>query len=220
VVVLPVAAAIFAFWFALATWRAASDRNVALRVWSVALAEFGAACLALAWGIAFGWTPLVYRVFYLFGAVLNVAWLALGTIWLLAPRWFALVFNVAFAAGAGISTALVMTSALVPEALQELASAQLPHPREVMGDVPRTLSRIFSIGGSAIVLVGMSIGVLRRQYAGGLALLALGVVIAGVASEFARAGDVAPFCAGLALGIAVMYAGFVRTRSVRNGGAK
>ena len=41
VVVLPIAAAIVAFWFALATWRAASDRNVALRVWSVALAQFG-----------------------------------------------------------------------------------------------------------------------------------------------------------------------------------
>jgi hypothetical protein len=212
-VVLPIAAAIVAFWFALATWRAASDRNVALRVWSVALAEFGAACLALAWGIAFGWTPLVYRVFYLFGAVLNVAWLALGTIWLLVPRRFALAFNVAFAAGAGISTALVMTSGLVPGALPELAAAQLPHPRAVMGDVPRTISRIFSIGGSTVVLIGMLSGVLRRRYAGGLALLALGVVIAGVASEFARAGYVAPFCAGLAVGIVVMYAGFVHTRA-------
>ena len=212
-VALPIAAAIVAFWFALATWRAASDRNVALRVWSVALAEFGAACLALVWGIAFGWTPLVYRVFYLFGAVLNVAWLALGTIWLLTPRRFALTFNVLFAAGAGICSALVMTSGLAPGALREFASAQLPHPREVMGDVPRTISRIFSIGGSTVVLIGMLTGVLRRRYAGGLALLALGVVIAGVASEFARAGSVAPFCAGLALGIVVMYAGFVRTRA-------
>jgi hypothetical protein len=212
VVVLPVAAAIVAFWFALATWRAASDRNVALRVWSVALAEFGFACIALAWGIGLGWTPLVYRVFYLFGAVLNVAWLALGTVWLLVPRRFALAFNALFAAGAGISAALVMTSRLAPSALHVLATAQLPHPKEVMSDVPRTLSRIFSIGGSTVVLAGLLFSLVRRRYALGLALLALGVVIAGVASELMRAGHVAPFCAGLVLGIAVMYAGFVRTR--------
>jgi hypothetical protein len=210
--VLALAAAAVAFSFALATWRAASDRNIALRVWSVALAQFGAACVALAWGIALGWTPLVYRAFYLFGAVLNVAWLALGTVWLLAPRRFALAFNVIFAAGAGIASALVMTSELVPNAMQALASAQLPHPRDVMSDVPRALSRYFSIGGSVVVLAGMLVGLLRRRYATGLALLAAGVVIAGLASEAIRAGYVPAFCAGLAAAIAVMYVGFLRTR--------
>ena len=52
-----------------------------------------------------------------------------------------------------------MTSGLAPGALRELAAAQLPHPRDVMGDVPRTISRIFSIGGSTVVLVGMLVGV-------------------------------------------------------------
>ena len=178
-IVFPVAAAIVASWFALATWRAASDRNVALRVWSVALAQFGFACVALAWGIALDWTPLVYRVFYLFGAVLNVAWLALGTVWLLAPRPVALSFNVIFAAGAGICSALVMTAELAPGALQVLATAQLPHPRDVMSDVPRTLSRIFSIGGSTVVLAGLLVSLVRRRSVVGMALLALGVLVAG-----------------------------------------
>jgi hypothetical protein len=212
-VVLPVAAAIVAFWFAVATWRAASERNVALRVWSVALAEFGVACVALAWGIGVGWTPLVYRTFYLFGAVLNVSWLALGTVWLLAPRRVALVFNVLFVAGAGIASALVMTTDLASGAARTLASSQLPHPRDVMSDVPRMLSRIFSIGGSVLVLAGLLVSLLRRRYASGLALLAAGVVIAGLASEAIRAGYVPAFCAGLVAGIAVMYAGFLRTRA-------
>jgi len=46
----------------------------------------------------------------------------------------------------------------------------------------------------------------------GLGLLAGGVVIVGVAGEFARAGVVAAFSALLASGIAIMYAGFERTR--------
>jgi hypothetical protein len=212
VFVLPLLAALVAFWFSLATWRSASARNVALRIWSVALAQFGVACVALAWGIALGWTPLVYRGFYLFGAVLNVAWLALGTIWLLVPRPIALAINLVFVAGAGVATTLVMISELVPGAERVLATAQLPHPRDVMGDVPRTLSRIFSIGGSVVVLAGLLASLVRRRYASGLALLALGVVLAGVASEAVRAGFVAAFSVGLVLGIATMYAGFVRTR--------
>ena len=212
-VVFPVGAAIVAFMFAAATWRAAPADNTALRVWSVALAQFGVASAALAWGMGIGWSPLDYRVFYLFGAVLNVAWLALGTVWLLAPRRVALIFNIIFVAGAGVSTALVMTSSLAPHAAAALASHGLPRPSHVMGDVPRTIARIFSIGGSSIVLGGLLYSVIRRRRAAGLALLALGVVIAGVGSELGRAGFVVPFSAGLAVGIAVMYVGFLRTRS-------
>jgi hypothetical protein len=44
-------------------------------------------------------------------------------------------------------------------------------------------------------------------------LLAAGVVVVGVAGEFARAGLVAAFSGLLAAGIAVMYAGFARTQA-------
>ncbi len=46
-----------------------------------------------------------------------------------------------------------------------------------------------------------------------MALLAAGVLIAGVGSTMARAGRVEFFSISLAVGIAVMYAGFLRTRS-------
>jgi hypothetical protein len=39
------------------------------------------------------------------------------------------------------------------------------------------------------------------------------VVFAAIASELIRAGRVELFSVGLALGIAVMYAGFLRTRT-------
>src|SRR5437016_11145430 len=72
----------------------------------------------LAWGIAFilfaiaaatqvfadaggGWTPMLARVYYLTGAILNVAVLGLGTAYLLFPRRvanIALVLTLLFAA--------------------------------------------------------------------------------------------------------------------------
>src|SRR5688500_7558875 len=73
--------------------------------WSVALGMFAAGAGALWWGASAGWDPVSFRLFYLFGAVLNVPFLALGTVYLLgdqrrADRWAAAVaLAAAFAAG-------------------------------------------------------------------------------------------------------------------------
>src|SRR5256885_11022582 len=54
--------------------------------WTIGLAMFAAAAVAGALARSGGATEAEYRVFYLFGAILNVAWLALGTVFLLVPR--------------------------------------------------------------------------------------------------------------------------------------
>jgi uncharacterized membrane protein YccF (DUF307 family) len=208
----PLGAAIVAAIFALATWRAAKPQDTALRIWSVALMQFAIASAAIVWGIAFGWTPLVYKAFYLFGAVLNVAWLALGTVWLEAPRKVAAVVNVLFIVAATIASGLVMSAELLPGAREALASHALPAPADIMPDVPRVLSRIFSSGGSVVVLFGLLSALARRRRPVGMALLALGVLIAGFGSTMIRAGRVEYFSVSLAAGIGVMYAGFLRTR--------
>ena len=53
--------------------------------WTFALALFALASAALATGASTGWDG-TFRVFYLLGAVLNVPWLALGTVYLLLGR--------------------------------------------------------------------------------------------------------------------------------------
>lgn len=52
----------------------------ALAYWGVALAMFSAASLMLLLGVVAGWSSATFRAFYLFGAVLNVPWLALGSV--------------------------------------------------------------------------------------------------------------------------------------------
>src|ERR671938_481976 len=65
-----------------ARWRRKRSPHEA--AWTVALALFALASAALATGTSTGWDRGTFRVFYLFGAVLNVPWLALGTVYLLA----------------------------------------------------------------------------------------------------------------------------------------
>lgn len=212
-VVFPILATIVAAMFSVATWRASRERGAALRVWSFALAQFAVGAGALSWGIAFEWTPATYRLFYIFGAVLNVGWLGLGTLWLVWYRSAAIAITVALVIVSAWALAVVATTEFVPGASDAFAGEQLPAASEVMPVLVRNLSRWFSITGSVVVLAGLGMSMALRRNAGGLAMLAAGVVVAGVASELARAGFVTVFSVGLAAGIALMYAGFVRTRT-------
>ena len=75
------------------------------RAWAVALGMFALASAALATGTSTGWDRGTFRVFYLLGAVVNVPWLAAGTVFLLASERVArraqwgLVLFTGFAAG-------------------------------------------------------------------------------------------------------------------------
>lgn len=215
-VVFPIAATVLAAVFTVQTWRAATrSSSPALATWSVALAQFAVASAALTWGVAFEWTSPLYRVFYLFGAILNVAWLGLGTVLLLAPdtvgRWLIVMAVV----GASIYASVVVgTADLVPGAPVVLASEAIPAPSEVIPPGVRTLSRWFSIGGAAVVFGGLVLSMTRRRrHVAGLGLLAAGVAVVGAAGALARTGRAGAFAAALAAGIALMFVGFLRTGS-------
>ena len=84
---LAVAAALVALAFACSTyerWLARRRRHEL--AWSLALGFFSVAAFALAAGAALGWSEATFKVFYLFGAIVNVPFLALGTVYLLGGQ--------------------------------------------------------------------------------------------------------------------------------------
>src|SRR5881227_499179 len=84
---LAAAASLLALAFALSTLERWVDRRKPHEAaWSIALFLFAAASAALWSGAAFGWNGLWFRLFYLFGAIVNVPYLALGTVYLLTDR--------------------------------------------------------------------------------------------------------------------------------------
>ena len=84
---LAAAATLVAFAFALSTLERWLDRRKPHEAaWTVALFLFAGASAALWGGAAFGWNGLWFRLFFLLGAVINVPYLALGTVYLLFGR--------------------------------------------------------------------------------------------------------------------------------------
>src|SRR2546423_3550507 len=82
-----IAAALVALAFSMSTferWLARRRRHEL--AWSASLLMFSVAAAALAAGAAGGWNGIWFRIFFFFGAIANVPFLALGTIYLLAGR--------------------------------------------------------------------------------------------------------------------------------------
>jgi hypothetical protein len=194
-------------------------RKPHLFAWAVALLMFTVASFAAAIGLLVEWTATWYRVYYLFGAILNVPVLGLGTLYLLGPhriaRAFGLLVIVAsvFAAGA-VTTATIDASVLATE--------QIPAGSEVMPDGVRALSRYYSFTGFFIVVGGALWSAWRlarsrqdalRELVKANVLIAAGTTIVAVASVFARFGRGAVFAIGLLIGVSAMFAGFLKART-------
>jgi hypothetical protein len=88
-VVLPLLSSVLSFVFALFLvdqWR--ERRKPYQLIWTLGMVWYGISAGTEFWGGAFGWSELVYRLWYLIGAVYVAAWLGLGTIYLLGKTRF------------------------------------------------------------------------------------------------------------------------------------
>ncbi len=184
--------------------------------WTIALAMFALAAVALALGTTTGWDNGTFRVFYLFGAILNVPWLALGTVYLLAGVTVGRRVQWGLVLITGLAAGVVLTAPMEPVA----GSLAIPVGKEVFGVFPRVLAAVGS-GVGAVVIIGgavwSAVRFVRRRDEPGMArlaaangLIALGTIVlssGGLAQGIV--GHDEAFAISLALGISVIYAGFL-----------
>ncbi len=207
---LPAVAAAASAAFATAVLRQyAARRRPYQLAWGVALAMFAVASLALTVGVAAGWTPLGFKVYYLFGAMLNVPWLALGTVELLAGRAAVRAYQAGLGAFTAVSVVLVAVATVDP-GLVPAGKDFLPvavRVLAVLGNVTGTLVVVGGAVASGLALRGRHH--LRARFEGTL-LIALGVLLAAGGGVFAFLDRSDKLALGLALGAGVMYLGFRR----------
>jgi hypothetical protein len=211
---LPAVAAAASAAFAAAVLRQyAARRRPHQLAWGVALAMFAVASLALAVGVTAGWTPLSFKVYYLFGAILNVPWLALGTVRLLAGRATGRAYLAGLAVFSAASVVLVALATVTPADL----AGRLPEGKEFLPGPVRALAVLGNTVGTLVVVGGAVASGLalrgrrdqRPRFEGNL-LIALGVLLAASGGVFAFLASSDKLALGLALGATVMYLGFRR----------
>jgi hypothetical protein len=192
------------------------------RAWTIALAMFALASAALVTGTSTGWDDGTFRVFYLLGAVANVPWLALGTVFLLCSertarraQWVVVAFTM-FAAGVVLSAPMTAVS-----------GTAIPQGSDVFGALPRILAAVGSGVAATVIFVGAFVSAMRfgrnralpdrGRLAAANGLIALGtLVLASGGVLQGLVGHDEAFVLSLALGVTIIYAGFAfATRRVR-----
>jgi len=215
--VFPLLAAIVAFVFAAMLGKQfAIRRGQAQLLWAIALAMYGVASIAVTAGVLSGWTRTWFILYWAFGAVLNVAFLAGGELvllfrrrWVLWAVWLVLVFVTAY-------TFTVLRRAAVDDAA---FADQLPLGRDVFGagTPAHRLAQLVAYPAYVILLLGTLWSAwkmrgrpeLRDRFVGTL-LIAVGATIVAGGAAFAAAGVLPGFILTIVAGICVMFAGFVR----------
>jgi hypothetical protein len=193
-------------------------------IWALALFMYAVASLAMFLGVVGGWSPVEYRLYWVFGAVLNVPYLFLGEVYLLGR--FGRGAPAAIGALTGILTFLalylVWRASIHPGSL----AGALPLGKEVFGDGSQAyrLAQYYSLPAYFLLLGGLVLSTmqmrgkpeLRNRMAGTFGI-AMGATIVAIGSGIGAAFHVVPlFSVSLAAGIAVMFGGFVRAgRPVR-----
>jgi hypothetical protein len=185
-------------------------------LWAIAMAMFAVASLALTIGVLSGWSRTLFEVYWAFGAVLNVPFLAGGELvllfrrrWVLWAVWLVLIFAVAF-------TFSVLQQASVDAGV---LAQQLPSGKHVFGDgtAAHRLPQYFSYPAYFILLAGALWSAwkmrgrpeLKDRFVGTL-LIAVGATIVAGGATFAALGKLTGFVVTLVVGIVVMFWGFLR----------
>jgi hypothetical protein len=183
--------------------------------WCVALAMFALASVALATGTATGWDTGTFRVFYLFGAILDVPWLAMGTIYLLASPGVARRTRLVLLVFSGFAAGVIATAPMEP-----VRGTEIPVGKDVFESLPRVLAAVGSGVAAVVIVVGALYSAVQyarartapnhARLAGANVLIALGTLIlsSGGLVQGAIGHDEA-FTLSLAVGITVIYGGFL-----------
>jgi hypothetical protein len=215
----PFTSAIVSFVFAFIVFRRYARKGGAhLLLWGVGMIFYGIGGFCEAYYGAFGWNSLIFRSWYLFGAILVAAWLGQGTVYLLAKRRIANITMVILLAASIYAAFRIITAELDPS----LVTTSVHTGSELSGHAIvtsgiRTLTPFFNIYG-VVTLVGGAVysawiffrkRVLLHRVIGNI-LIAVGALAPAFGGAFSRFGIPGALYFGELIGAILIFAGFVR----------
>ncbi|MBV8302142.1 MAG: hypothetical protein JOY68_09505 [Candidatus Dormibacteraeota bacterium] len=193
------------------------SRRPAFAVWTLGLLIFSAAAAFQAAGEAQGFSAVTFRGFYLLGGVLGVIYLALGTVFLLAPRRVAWTCAVLLAV---VTVGLAIDAAVIPVDTSKLHTASGILGGAIQNGTPLYIGVVFlNIIGTVVLVGGSAWSAYRfvRQRADAdrvvcNVLLTIGALVIAFGFSTAKTVGVSSIDvlgAFEAVGIAIMFAGFL-----------
>jgi hypothetical protein len=216
---LPFFSSVISFVFAaLVLVRYAARRGPHLLLWGIGMVFYGIGGFCEAFYGAFGWNTLIFRLWYLFGAILVAAWLGQGTVYFLVKRRWANLLMVILVAASLYAAYRVFSAQLDPSLMTTSVhtGSELSGHAIVTGGV-RSLTPFFNLYGT-LTLVGGALysawifwrkRVLLHRTIGNI-LIAVGAILPAFGGTFSRFGISNALYISELLGAVLLFVGFVR----------
>lgn len=196
--------------FAADLWRGYRSRpRPHIAAYAIGMTMFALATWALFVGVTFGWSGGAYRTFFLFGAILNIPFLALGSMFLVVGRRSGHAMTIFLGALAAISTTLTLTV----DFQHELPIGGVPHDIFATGFGPRLFAAIGGALGATILMVLAAVSLIRfwtrdRQLVWGNALILAGTGAAASGGTVLAFGEATWFALSLLVAVTLIWAGY------------
>ncbi len=187
-------------------------------LWGIGALFYGIGSFSEAYYATFGWNEIVFRLWYLFGAVLVAAWLGQGTVYLLVRQKWANVLMAILVVGSLLALVLVFGAKLDPNEM----AAHVRTGTELSGYAivtpgVRSVTPFFNIYGTVTLVGGAAWSawifwrkrVLLHRTIGNI-LIAVGAMMPAMGGAFSRMGLPGILYLGELLGIALIFVGFLR----------
>jgi len=198
--------------------------------WSAGVLIYGLGTFTESWITLLGWNPVIFKLWYISGALLGGAPLAQGTVWLLlkhkpAMRWTIFMVSYVFLASIFIIASPVNLSLVNPH----LPSGSVFRWQWVRAFSPviNLYAVIFLIGGAALSAwrfgrysygSGQGNRIAKDRFIGNV-LIACGAILPGIGGASSRAGHTEILYIMELMGISLIWLGYwynVRSRPVKS----
>jgi len=217
--ILPLLSSLFSFIFAgIILSRYVKRRGLHLLLWGIGMVFYGIGGFCEGYFGLFGWNPFVFRMWYLFGAILVAAWLGQGTVYLLAKKSWANTLMVLLILGSIYGSFKVFGAELDPG----LMTTSLHTGSEMSGHAitspgVRSLTPFFNLYGTVTLVGGAAYSawifwkkrVLLHRSIGNV-LIAVGAILPAFGGTFSRMGFSGALYISEFLGAILIFIGFIR----------
>ena len=218
-IVLPLISWILSFTAAaFVLMRYFKKKGVHQLIWGIGLVMYGIGGFCEAFYGAFGWSSLIFRLWYLFGAILVAAWLGQGTVYLLVTRKIAHILMGILGIASVYGLIRVFTAELDPD----LLTSSIHTGSELSGHAiatpgVRLLTPFFNLYGT-VALVGGALWsawvffrkrILLHRTLGNV-LIACGAILPAFGGTFSRMGLPNALYIGEVLGVILIFLGYLR----------
>lgn len=216
---IPLLSSIISFALAFFVLKRYRDRQrTHLLLWGIGAIFYGIGGFTEFYYGAFGWNAIIFRMWYLFGAILVAAWLGQGTVYLLANRKWANALMLILGVASLYAVFKVFAAELDPTLMigEGHTGAELSG-HAIVTDGVRVLTPFFNIYGT-VTLVGGALysawifwrkRVLLHRTIGNI-LIATGAILPAFGGLFSRLQFPGALYLGEFFGIILLFIGFQR----------